>query len=117
MGDITRNLSAHEFECQCGQCRSKPISLELVYLLQDVRDHFNKPIKITSGYRCPVHNKNVGGSRNSRHMKADAADFVVKGVDAADVQEYLKDHEGGLGIGSIAFTHVDTRGVKKRWYY
>lgn len=35
----------------------------------------NKPIIITSGYRSPLVNKGVGGSRNSAHCKGLAVDF------------------------------------------
>lgn len=45
--------------------------------LQDVRSFLgNRPMHITSGYRCPALNRAIGGSRLSAHMMADAADFV-----------------------------------------
>lgn len=36
----------------------------------------NKPLRITSGYRCAALNKAVGGARLSAHMDGWAADFV-----------------------------------------
>ena len=47
-------------------------TLEAVRLLND-----NKPITITSGYRCKALNKAVGGVATSQHQNGCAADFVV----------------------------------------
>lgn len=45
-------------------------------ILQPVRERFGKPIKITSGFRCPRLNKAVGGSKSSQHLYGEAADIV-----------------------------------------
>lgn len=45
--------------------------------LELVRAVFNKPIIISSGYRCPELNAAVGGAANSAHMYGRAADFRV----------------------------------------
>ena len=42
--------------------------------LQPVRDAFGYPIKISSGYRCQLLNKLVGGSATSQHCSGEAAD-------------------------------------------
>ena len=47
-------------------------TLEAVRLLND-----NKPITITSGYRCKELNRAVGGVVTSQHQNGCAADFVV----------------------------------------
>ena len=47
-------------------------TLEAVRLLND-----NKPIRITSGYRCKELNKAVGGVATSQHQNGCAADFIV----------------------------------------
>lgn len=43
--------------------------------LELVRAALGKPIVITSGYRCPVLNKRVGGVPTSAHTKGLAVDF------------------------------------------
>ena len=43
--------------------------------LNDIRERYNKKIVITSGYRCPALNKEVGGKPNSQHVKGQAADI------------------------------------------
>lgn len=45
-------------------------------VLDPARQMFGKPIKVNSGFRCPVHNKAVGGVANSQHVKGEAADIA-----------------------------------------
>ena len=47
-------------------------------ILQPIRNFYQKPIKITSGYRCPELNKAVGGSPTSQHLRGEAADIVCE---------------------------------------
>ena len=44
-------------------------------VLDPLRERYGKPIVVNSGYRCPKHNKEVGGATNSQHMKGEAADI------------------------------------------
>jgi len=54
--------------------------MELVKrLLQPLRIAYGKPIRISSGYRCPELNRQVGGVPLSRHIKGEAADCVIDG--------------------------------------
>ena len=46
-----------------------------VEVLQPIRDAWGKPIKVTSGYRCPRLNAAVGGVKNSQHVLGQAADI------------------------------------------
>lgn len=69
--DGTRKLSANftvaEFACKDG---SDPVFVDssLAALLQKIRDHFGRPVVITSGYRTAAHNKSVGGAAYSQHL-------------------------------------------------
>jgi uncharacterized protein YcbK (DUF882 family) len=87
---------------------------QLANRLQVIRDLLGKPIIINSGYRTPEHNAAVGGSKNSFHMKGMAADIVVPGMPASEVQRFLKNWSGGLG-SYTHFTHVDIRPNRARW--
>jgi hypothetical protein len=50
----------------------------LAATLERVRSRLgNKPVSISSGYRCPALNSAVGGSKTSAHMQGLAADFIV----------------------------------------
>ena len=46
-----------------------------VEVLQPIRDAWDKPIVVTSGYRCPKLNACVGGVKNSQHVLGQAADI------------------------------------------
>lgn len=62
-----------------------------VNVLQPVRDHYGRSVKITSGYRSPEVNAAVGGSRTSDHCKGQAADIEIAGVANADLAAYIRD--------------------------
>ena len=49
--------------------------MELLELLEKIRNIYSKPIVVTSGYRCEKLNKAVGGVKTSQHMKGEAADI------------------------------------------
>ena len=51
----------------------------IYYCLQPIREKLNKPMIISSGYRCREVNSLVGGAQNSQHLKGEAVDFMVKG--------------------------------------
>ena len=110
---LSRNFNEREFACKhCGQVH---VESELVTKLQALRDALGRPITVTSGYRCPVHNRNIGGATQSRHMQGQAADLVVTGVSPAAVaQAAERVGFGGIGIYKSGFTHVDI-GPKRRW--
>ena len=114
---LSKNFTRAEFKCNCGKCDYDTVDVELVSVLQSLREHFKSPIKITSGNRCPEHNANIGGSKNSYHIRGRAADIQIDGVSPVIVQDYLKAvYSGKFGIGSYAlFTHIDTRTKKGRW--
>jgi zinc D-Ala-D-Ala carboxypeptidase len=59
-------------------------------VLQPIRDHYKKGIKVNSGFRHPNVNAAVGGSRTSDHCKGQAADIEIPGVANAELAEYIK---------------------------
>lgn len=48
---------------------------ELMVVLDDIREKWGGPIRVSSGYRCPKVNTLVGGSKTSAHMRGYAADI------------------------------------------
>jgi len=57
-------------------------------IMQPVRDKFGR-IVITSGYRSPEYNRNVGGVKNSSHIYGNAVDFIVPNVELKEVYKYI----------------------------
>ena len=62
-------------------------------VLDPLRRHLGRPIRVTSGYRAPAVNRAVGGSATSAHVRGEAADIKVEGMTATDIVNAL------LGIG------------------
>ena len=107
MGDLSEHFSRSEFRCPC--CNFDTVDTELLRILEVVRSHFDRPITITSGFRCVDHNAAVGGSDRSQHLYGRAADIAVDGVSPAIVAE-LADQLGAGGVGTYeTFTHIDSR--------
>lgn len=114
--NVSTNFKVREFACTDG---SDPVFIdsELVAVLQKIRNHFGKPVTITSAYRTTGKNKAVGGTTYSQHLYGKAADIKVKGIMPKTVAAYaekLLPKSGGIGIYST-FTHIDVRSTKSRW--
>ena len=120
---LSPHFHVREFRCKDG---SDPvfIDMELVELLEHIREHFGKPVTITSGYRTASHNAKVGGSKSSQHLLGRAADIQVQDTDPLAVAAYaesLMPGWGGVGRYPIkagrakGWVHVDTRPNKSRW--
>ena len=124
---LTKNFNKREFDCKCGCEMPSSVFYEIEELaneLQTIRDRFNAPIQINSAYRCPSHNKAIGGVSNSQHVLGKASDIVIKGYTpdevADELEVMLEDeclfpfHLGGIGRYNT-FTHIDIRPGKARW--
>ena len=61
-------------------------------VLQPVRDHFQRGVKVNSGFRHPEVNAKVGGSKTSDHCKGQAADIEIPGVPNADLAVWIMDN-------------------------
>lgn len=64
------------------------------HVLEPVREHFGKPVRITSGYRSPELNAVVDGAANppSQHTRGEAADIVVDDTPLIDVFEFITEN-------------------------
>jgi zinc D-Ala-D-Ala carboxypeptidase len=61
-------------------------------VLQPVRDHYSKGVKVNSAYRSPESNAAVGGSKTSDHCKGMAADIEIPGVANAELAQWIMDN-------------------------
>lgn len=82
---ITDNFKLCEFQCKCGADHEQIIDETLVNKVQDLIETLKTKTKfgcksaiISSGYRCPTHDKAVGGSGKGQHCEGKACDVVFK---------------------------------------
>lgn len=102
----------------CLQSNSDEIFTNIVKMaerLQVIRDFYDAPLIITSGYRDPNLNEMVGGSKNSSHLNGSAVDIVCNDVSSDELQEAFVYWSGGMGMAK-SYTHLDI-GPKRRWSY
>jgi len=64
-----------------------------VNILQPIRSQFDRPLIISSGFRCAQLCIEIGSSINSEHCadnKSAAADFEIPGIDNKELAEWIK---------------------------
>jgi hypothetical protein len=85
-----------------------------LHIFQPCREHFGKPLRVTSGYRSEALNKAIGGSSKSQHSKGEALDMQsTKGYTNKELFMYIKDHlefdqligEFPDNVGEYAWVH------------
>ena len=92
--------------------------IRIAKLAQQARDRIGRPFHITSWYRPPDINRQVGGASNSRHIVGDAIDFYVDGLTGDQIYWMLDPWwPGGLGRYRrfARLSHLDARGYRARW--
>jgi len=110
---------AEEFRCR--HCGKILIHNSLIDMLEELREYLKKPVIITSAYRCKVHNKRIGGVKNSSHTRGLAVD--VKASNSKDRHKILSFllSKGIKRIGiASSFIHFDLDPEKPQnvvWLY
>lgn len=99
-GDVDRDGDRTETIPNDPPAKERASLTEVCLLLEAVRARFGRPIIVHSGYRSPAVNAAVGGSTTSQHMKGEAADFHVDGVDLKTVWRWIG-WESGLRFGQL----------------
>jgi uncharacterized protein YcbK (DUF882 family) len=115
-----------EFRCRCGQCHRADMKAPFMEQLVGLRVAFNRPMVITSGFRCSAHNQRVSTTGvHGPHTTGLAADIQVSGPPAFDLID-LAIRQGFRGIGIAQkgphigrFIHLDllNRPERTLWSY
>ena len=64
-------------------------------IFQPIRDHFDTPIYVSSGYRSKALNEAIGGSKTSQHSKGEAIDIDMdhrSGPENEEVFHYIREN-------------------------
>jgi uncharacterized protein YcbK (DUF882 family) len=116
------NFKADEFKCShCGKNEMKP---DFLTKLQALRTTYGKPMRVTSGYRCPQHPIEAKKAAPGAHASGCAVDIGVEGADAHRLLTLaLGAGFTGIGVqqkGTGRFIHLDTMTTGARptvWSY
>ncbi len=121
---LSPHFNAREFRCSCGKSHETLLASELVDKLEALYTALNcSKIIVTSGYRCPNHDKAVGGTNSGQHTKGTAADVCCYGQDGQPISSKTvcckAQDLGFTGIANITssyqYTHLDVR-TSGKWY-
>ena len=113
---VARDFNLSEFACPC--CNLVMLHPKLLAKLVELRNALERPVHITSGYRCPRCNQKVGGVANSYHCIGLAADIKVKDINLIELLEICENIDfAGIGFYEKKnFLHLDVRPTKRsRW--
>ena len=61
-------------------------------ILQPVRDHFNRVVSVSSGYRSEALCLAIGSKTTSQHAKGQAADFEIYGLSNGELATWIKEN-------------------------
>ena len=59
-------------------------------VLEPIRIAVARPVRVSSGYRCPLVNKKIGGALHSQHMDGEAADIQVLSMTVEALYQFIK---------------------------
>lgn len=94
LAEMTKSETAlrHDMDNTPGEAEIAALKLLSEKVLQPVRDHYGKGVKVNSGFRHPEVNAKVGGSKTSDHCRGQAADIEIPGVANAELAEWIRDN-------------------------
>ena len=103
----------------CSETGRQGIDLEFVINLDKLREACGFPFRITSGYRSPLHSREINKDEPGQHTLGIAADIQVVSSNRRFILVKTAIEMGFTGIGiAKSFVHVDTRvGVPRIWSY
>jgi zinc D-Ala-D-Ala carboxypeptidase len=103
------NFSRGEVACQ--HCGRAEMDEDFMWRLQDLREAYGRPMKITSGYRCPEHPIEARKTSPGTHSTGRAVDVAVSRGEAYSLLRLaIRMGFTGIGVqqkGDGRFLHLD----------
>jgi zinc D-Ala-D-Ala carboxypeptidase len=92
LAEMTKSETAlrHGMDNSPNQEQISNLQALAVNVLQPIRDHYKRGVKVNSGFRHPDVNAAVGGSRTSDHTRGMAADIEIPGVANAELAGWIQ---------------------------
>ena len=83
-------------------------------ILQPLRDYYEAPIKITSGFRSAELCEKIGSSKNSQHTcnSGAAVDFEIPGYDNKEVASHIKNN---FDFDQLILEYYDQSDINSGW--
>lgn len=125
---ISEHFNTYDFRCKCKGNHEILIDTDLIDLLESLYSKIGaKKVKVISGYRCPKHDKNVGGSGHGSHTTGKAADikYYKNSISTFNSNflcvtlQNMNDYKGigyrcGGDKNTTGTTHIDVK--DRQWY-
>lgn len=106
---VTRNAALQAANRDVPEAHQRALVALATTILEPIRQHVGRPVVVTSGYRCAALNAATdGASPTSQHMRGEAADIIVPGMDIRAVWEWVWKHSG-LAVGQAIWEHPPGR--------
>ena len=114
------SFTAKEFACR--HCGANDMRAEFMGRLQELRNRYGQPMRISSGYRCTEHPIEAKKPEPGPHTTGLACDVVVDGAEAYKLLRLVMAMEfKGVGVqqkGAGRFLHLDSMsGPGRVWSY
>jgi len=102
-----------ELACKCG-CGRSEMDQNFMWRLEQVRTAYDRPMRVSSAFRCPDHNARVSSTgRDGPHTTGKAIDILVLGSSARELLALILEFEfTGIGLNQKGayerrFIHMD----------
>lgn len=107
-GVTWRYFTRQEVQCKCG-CACADMDPTFMARLDDLREALQRPLVLSSGFRCPQHNVKVSTTGLAGpHTTGHAVDLAITGQTAFLVLR-LAQHLGFTGLGVMQKGAVERR--------
>ena len=115
LGEFTKSITAERLGIDNKPGYEQMLAMRRLCqeVLEPLRQHYGKPIRITSGFRCEALNRAVGGVGRSQHMLGEAADLSVPNEQVA--REWFQWIVRNTNFDQLLFEH--SRRLRNRWLH